>query len=359
MKKIKLSLVVFLLVAMVVGVIPGYQVEAATVKLNKSSLNMKVGSTYKLKLKNNKKKVMWSSSKKKVASVSATGKVKAKKTGKATIIAKVGNKQYKCKVTVKKSNSASSNTNSNQNSSSTDKNNNSVSIVLNPTSAVVNMGETKALSVTVTPASEQNSVKWSSLDTRIATVSGGLVTGVSAGTTTIVAEVGSVKATCMVQVNQTYGSVTGNVTYYYNKYQGNKPDTGTRVFLISKTGSAKNMPVMNSDVVLDMESSAKKYESYGIYTTKVDGSGNYTFNNIPTGDYLIFMYSSNTTSGTAFNNKEAYVSQIASSVSAYVNETNAQFLGRIVGYHKYYTGNVTVLNNQTTTESYDFGISYN
>lgn len=336
MKRIKLSLVV-LLVAMVVGVIPGYQVEAASIKLNKSSLNLQVGSTFKLKLNNNKKKVKWSSSKKKVASVSSTGKVKAKKTGKATITAKVGNKQYKCKVTVKES---------------------SVSIVLNPTSAVVNIGETAALSVTVTPASKQNSVKWSSLDPNIATVSGGLVTGVSTGTTTIVAEVGSVKATCIVQVNQTYGSVTGNVTYFYNKYQGNKPDTGTRVFLISKTGSAKEMPVMDSYVVWDMENLMKQYESYGIYTTKVDGSGNYTFNNIPTGDYLIFMYSSETTSGTAFDNQEAYQSQIASSVSSYVNETNAQYLGKIVGFQKYYIGNVTVSNNQTVTESYDFGMTY-
>ena len=220
------------------------------------------------------------------------------------------------------------------------------------------MGETKALSVTVTPASKQNSVKWSSLNANIATVSGGLVTGVSAGTTTIVAEVGSVKATCIVQVNQTYGSVTGNVTYYYNKFQGNKPDTGTMVFLISKTGSAKNMPVMDSYVIWSTESLMKQYESYGIYTTKVDGSGNYTFNNIPTGDYLIFMYSSKTTSGTAFDNKEAYVNRIASSVSNYVNETNAQYLGQIVGYKKYHTGNVTVSNNQTITESYDFGITY-
>ncbi|MDE6567810.1 MAG: Ig-like domain-containing protein, partial [Lachnospiraceae bacterium] len=255
-------------------------------------------------------------------------------------------------------NQNSSSTNGNQNSASTNNNNSSVSIVLNPTSAVVDMGETKAISVIVTPASKQNSVKWSSLDANIATVSGGLVTGVSAGTTTIVAEVDSVKATCIVQVNQTYGSVTGNVTYYYNKYQGNKPDTGTMVFLISKSGSAKNMPIMNSYVIWSTESTMKQYESYGIYTTKVDGSGNYTFNNIPTGDYLIFMYSSKTTSGTAFSNKEAYVSQIASSVSGYVNETNAEYLGKIVGYQKYHIGNVTVSNNKTVTESYDFGTTY-
>lgn len=52
-------------------------------------------------MKGTKKKVKWSSSKKKVATVSAKGKVKAKKKGKTTIIAKVGKKKYKCKITVK------------------------------------------------------------------------------------------------------------------------------------------------------------------------------------------------------------------------------------------------------------------
>ena len=73
----------------------------AKVKLNKTKLTLRVGKTYKLKLKNNKKKIKWSSSKKKVATVSKTGKVKAKKAGTARITAKVGKKKYVCKVTVK------------------------------------------------------------------------------------------------------------------------------------------------------------------------------------------------------------------------------------------------------------------
>lgn len=70
-------------------------------KLNKTKLTLYVGKTAKLKVKNNKKKVKWSSSKKSVATVSAKGKVKAKKKGKATIVAKIGKKKLKCKVTVK------------------------------------------------------------------------------------------------------------------------------------------------------------------------------------------------------------------------------------------------------------------
>ncbi|MDE6568273.1 MAG: Ig-like domain-containing protein, partial [Lachnospiraceae bacterium] len=69
-------------------------------KLNKKSVKLKVGKTVKLKLKNNKKKVKWSSANKKIATVNKKGLVKAKKKGKTRIIAKVKKKKYICKVTV-------------------------------------------------------------------------------------------------------------------------------------------------------------------------------------------------------------------------------------------------------------------
>jgi len=48
-------------------------------KLNRKKLTLKVGQTAKLKVKNTKKKIKWSSSNKAVASVNKKGKVKAKK----------------------------------------------------------------------------------------------------------------------------------------------------------------------------------------------------------------------------------------------------------------------------------------
>ena len=53
--------------------------KAAKVKLNKSKVTLKAGDSIKLKVKNYKGKVKWSSSKKKVASVSKKGVVTAKK----------------------------------------------------------------------------------------------------------------------------------------------------------------------------------------------------------------------------------------------------------------------------------------
>lgn len=79
--------------------------EAATVKLNKSNISIRVGETEVLKLSGVKNKIAWSSNKKTIATVSSSGKVTAKKEGSAVITAKVNNKSYKCNVTVDKKHS--------------------------------------------------------------------------------------------------------------------------------------------------------------------------------------------------------------------------------------------------------------
>ena len=75
-------------------------VQAAKVKLNKSTVTIYRGVSTSLKVSGSKKKVKWSSSKKSVVSVSS-GKVKGKKAGTAYIYAKVGKRTLKCKVIVK------------------------------------------------------------------------------------------------------------------------------------------------------------------------------------------------------------------------------------------------------------------
>lgn len=73
---------------------------SAAPKLNKKQVELKVGKTYKLKVKGTSNKVKWSTSNKKIAKVFKNGVITAKKAGKATIKAKVGKKTLKCKVTV-------------------------------------------------------------------------------------------------------------------------------------------------------------------------------------------------------------------------------------------------------------------
>lgn len=74
----------------------------AKIQLNKKKISLRVGKTYKLKVKGTKKKVKWTSSNKKVATVSKKGVVKAVKKGTARITAKVAKKKLHCKVTVLK-----------------------------------------------------------------------------------------------------------------------------------------------------------------------------------------------------------------------------------------------------------------
>lgn len=104
MKNFKTTLVkvtMLLAILFVAGV--GVNTEAkAKPKLSSKKITINVGQKKKLKVKNTKKKVKWSTKNKAIATVNKKGLVKGKKKGKTTVIAKVGKKSLKCKVTVKK-----------------------------------------------------------------------------------------------------------------------------------------------------------------------------------------------------------------------------------------------------------------
>lgn len=79
----------------------GAVVEAkARPALNKKNATMAVGSKLKLRLKNNTKKIRWTSSNQKAAKVSNRGLVTAKAAGSARITAKAGEKKYVCRIKV-------------------------------------------------------------------------------------------------------------------------------------------------------------------------------------------------------------------------------------------------------------------
>lgn len=92
---------VLLILLLFIHVVPMQSAYAATVKLNKTSINLNVGKSYTLRVTGSTKTVKWSSSDAKIASVSTKGVVKGIKKGSAKITAAVSGKKYTCKVTVK------------------------------------------------------------------------------------------------------------------------------------------------------------------------------------------------------------------------------------------------------------------
>jgi Leucine-rich repeat (LRR) protein len=109
-KKLKVVLVSIMLIVILISSLPSNLpaslkvpkvVAASTIKLNKESLSVMVGTTYQLKITGTTKNISWKSSDSSVTTVTKNGTVKGIKIGTATITATINKKEYKCKVTVK------------------------------------------------------------------------------------------------------------------------------------------------------------------------------------------------------------------------------------------------------------------
>ncbi len=157
-------------------------------KISKTSVTLTVGDTKKLKVSGTSQTIKWSSNKKSVATVSSSGKVKAKKSGTATITAKVGGEKYKCKVTVNKAG------------------------LISASSTSVSMKDTgsKKVKITLTGASSRDaSVSFSIGDSDIVSCSWGkwsgdtvslTITGENAGSTSIKIKNTISSKTCTIKV---------------------------------------------------------------------------------------------------------------------------------------------------------------
>lgn len=226
---------VILVLALVFSATPSSVSAKPKVKLNKTKVTLRVGKTVTLKLKNNKKRVKWSTSNKKVATVTAKGKVKAKKKGKATIIAKVGKKKYKCKVTVQPKKPTKTPAALKVTPPPTNKPTikptptptvKATKISLNRTTLTLPVGSSTDLVPTIEPENAtETDISWESSDTSVATVVDGKVTASALGTATITAKVGDVSTTCEVEV---IASVEENVKTLvdYIKKNGEKDSDG-------------------------------------------------------------------------------------------------------------------------------------
>lgn len=183
------------------------KITVETPKINKTSLTLNAKKSYTLKVTGTTQKITWKSSNTSIASVNAKGKVTAKKAGKATITAAIGNKKYSCKLTVKPAIVSVT------------------SVKLNASSRTIEVGDTISLKATVSPSNATNkAVTWSSSNTSVATVSSsGVVKGKAAGTATITVKTkdGGKKYTCKVKVinpEPTMADYYAELKTYIKKY---------------------------------------------------------------------------------------------------------------------------------------------
>ena len=157
-----------------------------TAALDKKTAAVYTGKTVTLKATSNDKdaKATFTSSNTKVATVSSTGVVKGVKAGTATITASYGNAKATCTVTVK-----------------------APSVKFAKKTATVYKGKTATVKATLTGVS---SVKYTSSNKKVATVNSktGAVKGLKAGTVTITATSGKLKATYKLTVKNPTFSLT-------------------------------------------------------------------------------------------------------------------------------------------------------
>lgn len=393
MKNIKKLICKLLVVLLILNFVSSNNAMAASkIKLDKSKITIKVGQSKKIKIvgaNKTNKNTRWKISNKKIVKMSAVKndsvKITAVREGKAQITAQIGSKKYSCKITAKKVEA----TKQDGSDVAMDKPTSVptveptvvptiiptveptavptpvvkkiTSVVLDKTALNIDLGDSAALQAKVYPedTTESREVSWSSSDTSVATVEAGIVTAIGEGRATITAKVGDQQANCEVNVKQTKGSINGNITYYYNKFKGNVSDTGSLVLLIPMDGTALKAPAVSSYVNWLIPSIInEKYNEYKIYEAKVDGMGTYSLQNIPVGKYKIIITSNNTTSKSAFDNKEDYITSIQSLINDVLSSKNANLLGQSVGLSKVLIDEIEIAKDQNTIFSHDFGITY-
>lgn len=218
-------------------------------------------------------------------------------------------------------------------------------VSINKTTASITVGGSLTLIPTVTPNNASNkSVNWSSSNEKVATVSNGVVTGVSTGETTIkvITVDGSFEATCVVTVTEnesaesititrdscsgtggyswyswSSGDISGQLYYYASeksKIQMNSSKTGKALF--SSTSSGSNI----KSITIKSASGTPNFTVYG-------SNSAYSTTNVSSGTSIGSKNSS--TSGVKWdfgsNDFEYFSIVLGGSAAGYISEVIIEY----------------------------------
>jgi len=89
----------------------------------------------------------------------------------------------------------------------------------------------------------------------------------------------------LVSCKPNFGSLTGNAYWKYNNYVGNKPDAGSKAYLFSQDTSKAPLE------------------------TTCDVQGNFKFDKVETGDYMLVVESKNTTTSASDQLEEMFTTE--------------------------------------------------
>lgn len=96
------------------------------------------------------------------------------------------------------------------------------------------------------------------------------------------------------EATQGFGAIKGTMTYFFNQNYGDKPDVGTKVTLLTSdqvvklqksTGGTGNDPIPERTGISAFF--FIHFDADHFRETKADGSGNFSFDRIPVGRYLV------------------------------------------------------------------------
>ena len=220
-------------------------IDVTNITLDKTSLELTEGETATLTATitpsdATDKTVTWTTSDKSIATVD-NGIVTAISAGTTTITAKAGEYKATCTIIVNK------------------KVIDVTSVTLDKTALELTEGETSTLIATVSPNNATDkTITWTTSDKSIATVDNGIVTAISAGTTTITAKAGEYKATCTITVNKKVIAVT-SVTLDKTALELTEGETSTLIATVTPsdatnksvtwTTSDENIAIVDNGVV--------------------------------------------------------------------------------------------------------------